>query len=225
MNRLLEEWLAVLFPQRNICHGCNAPLVADEGLLCDHCQQELNACTFKLGRAETVIDAEIDCAASAFHYEGAAARLVKTLKFRADQSAAAPLAEGMAQTYASLPTLRTAEFCVAVPVHYKRLRRRGYNQAEVLAAAFSELTGVPAMPDVLVRVHHKRSQVGQGRTARMGNVARAFAVSTAGRAMVRGHRVLLIDDVLTTGATAIECAGALHKAGAESVVLLTACRV
>jgi len=225
MNRLLEEWLALLFPQRNICHGCGTPLVQEEGLLCVLCQQKLNDYAFTHGRAETVIDAEIDCAASAFRYQGTAAQLVKTLKFRADQSAAAPLAEGMAQTYANLSELHTVEFCVAVPVHYKRLRRRGYNQAEVLTTAFSELVGVPVAPEALVRLHHKRSQVGQGRTARMGNVAGAFAVSTAGRAMVRGHRVLLIDDVLTTGSTAIECAGALRKAGAESVSLLTACRV
>jgi len=224
MSRLLTGLLAVLFPQRNICHVCGAPLVAGEGMLCGHCQRELNGDAYTLGRAETVIDADIDCAASAFRYDGPAARLVKALKFGADQSAAVPLAEGMAQAYANLPTLRAAELCVAVPVHYKRLRRRGYNQSAVLADALCELTGVPVVQDALVRVHHKRSQVGHGRVARMGNVAGAFAVSTVGRKVLRGKRVLLIDDVLTTGSTAIECARVLHKAGVESVVLLTACR-
>lgn len=224
MRVRLDGLLAVLFPQRTVCHACGAPLVAGEGLLCERCAGSLCVCAFTAGRAETVIDAEIACAASAYRYEGTAAGLVKALKFGSDQSAAIPLAEGMAAVYAGLAPLRGAELCVAVPVHYKRMRRRGYNQSAVLVDAFSALTGVPVGVDALVRVHHKHSQIGRGREERRQNIAGAFAVSTAGRRMVRGRSVLLMDDVLTTGATATECAAALLEAGAQSVLLLTACR-
>lgn len=221
----LEGLLNVLFPQRNICHACGAPLTAGEGLLCETCQAGLNALAFAHGRAETVVDENIDLAASAFTYDGVAARLMKALKFSADHAAAQPLAQGMALVMAQLPAYFAADICVPVPVHYKRLRRRGYNQSQVLAEALSALTGIPVSKSALVRIHHKHSQVGQGREGRLANIRNAFAVSTAARLSVRGQRVLVVDDVLTTGATAMECARVLREAGAEAVLLLTACRV
>ena len=219
-----EKVLSVLFPQRMECHVCGAPLTSGEWLLCEACGRALREQRFAGERAQTVIDAELAFAASAFRYAAPADRLVKALKFGSDRAAAYPLAEGMAAAYACLPELREAEFCAAVPVHYRRLRVRGYNQAEVLAQAFSAATGLMFQPDVLLRVHHRKSQVGRGRQDRTHNIAGAFALSRAGQRDVRGRTVLLIDDVLTTGATAAECARALTAAGARRVLLLTACR-
>ena len=224
MMRWMEGLLSVLFPQRNLCHACGAPLVAGEGLLCESCERSLAACSLLPAHCETVMDPSIAFAASAYVYEGTAAALVKALKFGANQTASIPLADGLAAVYAMFPEFQTASFCVAVPVHYLRLRKRGYNQSEILADALSARVGLPVVTDVLLRVHHKRSQVGQGREARRLNIAGAFATSTHGRSMLRGHTVLLLDDVLTTGSTAIECAQALMKAGAARVLLLTACR-
>ena len=175
-------------------------------------------------RLETVVDVHIQAAVAPFWYEGAAAALVKALKYGGDRTAALPLAEGMATAYAATEALREAQVLVPVPVHYRRLRRRGYNQAEVLAAALCELVGARLSPDALVRLHHKRSQVGMGHAARRANIAGAFAVSTAGLRAVRGKTVLLVDDVLTTGSTAAECAKALTDGGAAAVLLMTACR-
>ncbi len=224
MRRWLNALLRTLFPQRTVCHACGAPLAAADGLLCPACEASLRACTVPPHQVETVVDVHIETAAAPFLYDGAAAALVKALKFGGDHTAALPLAEGMAAAYATVETLREAALCVPVPVHYLRLRRRGYNQAAVLAATFCELTGRKPPVDALVRVHHKHSQVGMGHTARRANIMGAFAVSTAGERMVRGRTVLLVDDVLTTGSTAAECARVLMAAGAEAVLLLTACR-
>ena len=224
MMRWLEGVLTALFPQRNLCHACGAPLIAEEGLLCGPCEKLLALGALTGGRCETVIDPGIAFAASAYRYSDTAATLVKALKFQSDRSAAIPLADGLAAVYVQYAELQAADFCVAVPVHYRRLRKRGYNQSEVLAAAFCERVGLPLETDALIRVHHKHSQVGQGREARRMNISGAFAASTRGRGVIRGRRVLLMDDVLTTGSTAIECAHALIRAGAEQVLLLTACR-
>ena len=224
MRGLWTMLLAALFPQRVACHACGAPLAPADGLLCEACHASMIACTFEPHQVETVVDASIAFAAAPFGYDGAPAALVKALKFKANHTAALPLAEGMAAAYAALPALRTAELCVPVPVHYRRYRQRGYNQAEVLAGALTEIVGIGAPVDVLVRVHHKHSQVGQGREARRRNITGAFAVSTAARRQLKGRTVLLVDDVLTTGSTAAECANALLKAGAAQVLLLTACR-
>jgi ComF family protein len=225
MRRWQRALLAALFPQRTACHACGAPLMKADGVLCPACAASLRAHTVPPARLETVVDVHIAVAAAPFVYDGAPAALVKALKFGGDHTAALPLAQGMAAAYAALAPLRDAVLCVPVPVHYRRLRRRGYNQAEVLAEAFCELAGLRPPVAALVRVHHKHSQVGMGHTARRMNIAGAFAVSTAGERVVRGRAVLLVDDVLTTGSTAAECAQVLAAAGAEVVMLLTACRV
>jgi ComF family protein len=220
----LQKLLAVLFPQRTVCHICGASLTSGEGMLCEDCAKALTKNAYSPKLAPVRLNERIAFAASAYPYGGAAATLAKALKFGSDITAALPLAERMAAVYAALPPLREAEVCVAVPMHKRRLRQRGYNQAEVLAEAFARMVGLPVETDVLLRVHHKRSQIGQGRVARRRNIAGAFAVNESNVNRIAGRRGLLIDDVLTTGATAEECAAALLSAGAQAVLLLTACR-
>jgi ComF family protein len=222
MSGVLNTALAMLFPQRTVCHACGAPLSGGEGFLCAPCRQALLACALLPVRLALPLRESVELAAAAFAYRSTAAALVKTLKFGADHTAALPLAEGMAGIFAEMRELRAAEVCVAVPTHARRLRRRGYNQADVLARAFSEMTGVPMLADALVRVHHRRSQIGQGREARRRNVAGAFAVNEGCAQRICGKRILLIDDVLTTGATVEECARTLVAAGAHSVAVLAA---
>lgn len=224
MNSLLAALLRALYPQRLQCHACGAPLTAAEGLLCGGCADALRALAYKGGRWETTVDETLPVAASAYPYTAPADTLVKALKFGSDRAAALPLAEGMAAVYAHMPALRGVDVCVAVPVHNRRLRTRGYNQAAVLAAAFAAVTGVPVLEGALIRVQQQRSQIGRGRQGRTRNVQEAFAVSSIGLQTLPGLRVLLVDDVLTTGATAAACAALLRAAGAEAVLLLTACR-
>ena len=223
VKELPQRLLAILFPQRNLCHACGATLVGGEGLLCETCARDLRQYAFTPARAGAVLDGGVE-AYSAFGYTGCASALVKALKFGADYTAALPLAEGMARVFTQTPTLLRADVCVPVPVHYRRLRRRGYNQAAVLSHAFSELTGVPVCESALVRVHHRHSQIGQGRAARFANLQGAFRPGTLAEQALVGAHVLLVDDVLTTGATSDACIQALLSAGVQGVTVLTACR-
>ena len=224
MRRLWTELMAMLFPQRAVCHACGGPLVGAEELLCASCQRSLADNAFLVGRAQTVLSEECLFAASAYRYEGAAAALVKALKFGSDKTAAWPLAEGMAGIFAQWAPMRELDCCVAVPVHPRRQRRRGYNQADVLARRFCEITQLAYVPQALVRVHHRHSQVGLNSAFRRKNIRGAFAMSASGLAALQGKRVLLMDDVLTTGVTADECARVLRLGGADEVIVLTACR-
>lgn len=224
MNSFMAALLRALYPQRLQCHACGAPLMAEDGLLCGACASALRSLAYVSGRWETTVDETLPVAASAYPYAVPADTLVKALKFGSDRAAALPLAEGMAAVFAHMPALRAVDVCVAVPVHNRRLRTRGYNQAAVLAAAFATVTGVPVLEGALLRVRQQRSQIGRGRQGRSRNVQDAFAASDIGLQTLPGLRVLLIDDVLTTGATAAACAGLLRDAGAEAVLLLTACR-
>jgi predicted amidophosphoribosyltransferase len=112
-----------------------------------------------------------------------------------------------------------------VPLHRWRLVRRRYNQAAILANAIGGARGKLVIPDLLVRRRATPSQGHLGRSQRQRNVAGAFALHPRRAQAVAGARILLIDDVLTTGATAESCARTLRKAGAIAVDLLVLARV
>lgn len=222
MNAFARHALPFLFPQRLCCHGCGCMLTAGEGTLCADCQAALDGNTFKRKEEEIQFKPEQLTAASAYCYDGMAAELARSLKYASDRAAALPLAQGMAARYARMPKLRTAELCVAVPSYPSQARRRGYAQAQVLCDAFAQITGLPQAPGALRRTRHAASQVGKNRDERKKQIVGAFATGDA--SAVRDKTVLLIDDVLTTGATICECARVLYAAGALRVLAITACR-
>jgi ComF family protein len=121
--------------------------------------------------------------------------------------------------------LEGADLLAPVPLHRWRLLRRRYNQAALLGAAVARCAGIAHGPDLLVRVRATPSQGGLGRLGRVRNVTGAFRVHPRHAASVRGKNVVVIDDVLTTGATASACARALQRSGASRVDVLTLARV
>jgi ComF family protein len=114
-----------------------------------------------------------------------------------------------------------ADLIVPVPLHPSRVRERGYNQSALLAQGVSRACAVPHAPNALRRIRYTEQQAHLSATARRANVHAAFV---ADGALVAGRRILLVDDVLTTGATLNECTGALVQAGARDVVALTLAR-
>jgi len=121
----------------------------------------------------------------------------------------------------SLPTDRTSVL-VPIPLAPKRLRQRGYNQAEALAAALSRRWGVPVSRDVLTRTRETATQTALTPETRLANVAGAFRVSNDQCSMIIDHSTLIIvDDVFTTGATLAEAARALEQAGARTIYGIT----
>jgi ComF family protein len=119
--------------------------------------------------------------------------------------------------------IKSANLIVPVPLHPMRERERGFNQASLLARALARLSGLPLDDHSVVRrLHTERHRAGMDAKARRKSVAEAFAVRDP--KLVAGQRVLLIDDVFTTGATVSACASALKDAGAEEVFVLTVAR-
>jgi ComF family protein len=118
--------------------------------------------------------------------------------------------------------LEEAEVLVPVPLHPRRRRERGFNQADLLAAAVGRRCRLPVAATALVRRKDTAPQAGLSAAGRRLNVAGAFGVRR--RARIAGRVVVLVDDVLTTGATALACARALNDAGAREVRLLAVAR-
>ncbi|MGZ3403522.1 MAG: ComF family protein, partial [Phenylobacterium sp.] len=121
--------------------------------------------------------------------------------------------------------IEEADVIAPVPLHPSRLLSRRYNQAAEIARSLSRLTGVPYLPDALVRRRATYTQGGKSGVGRKRNVAGAFEVPPRRAHRVAGKRVLLIDDVMTTGATAEGCARALKSAGAVRVDVAVVARV
>jgi len=126
--------------------------------------------------------------------------------------------------HAGRELLAEADALVPVPLHWQRLARR-FNQSAMLAGAISRETGLPVAAGALKRVKPTTQQFGLSRTERAANVQGAFRVPPDGKAAVTGRRLVLIDDVLTTGATVNGCARTLLRAGAAKVDVLVFARV
>jgi ComF family protein len=162
-------------------------------------------------------------ARAALRYDEHAKRILLPFKHADRPELAAALAPMMARAGAAL--LRRAELLVPVPLHRRRLFTRRYNQAALLARTLARLSGVPAAPDLLIRRRATASLGELGAEARSAAVQGAFAVRPGRADRLVGRRVLLVDDVMTSGATAGACTEVLLAAGAASVDVLVAARV
>jgi ComF family protein len=164
-----------------------------------------------------------DRARAAVRYDEVARKLVVAFKY-ADRTDFAPMM-GRWMARAGRELLADADALMPVPLHWRRLWARRFNQAAALAGAISEISGVPVLHDVLKRVRATPQQVGLSKTQRADNVQGAFRVPDGDKARVAGRRVILVDDVLTSGATVDTCARAVLRAGAAHVDVLVFARV
>lgn len=162
-------------------------------------------------------------ARAALVYDDASGRLISRLKYGDRLDAVPVLARWMVRAGHAL--LAEADVVAPVPLHGTRLFQRRFNQSAALAQEIARIAARPFVPDLLVRVRATRAQVGLSASARRRNVAGAFALKPGKGPLVAGSHVLLIDDVLTTGATVEACAKKLIAEGAASVDILTLARV
>jgi len=152
-------------------------------------------------------------------YEGPLRELIHLLKYYGMKSLAAPLAEHLSR---ALPLDESFDAVVPIPLHWRRRFQRGFNQAAALAKGVARRRRIP-MLNAVRRIRATRTQTGLTNAKRRENVSGAFRAGPD--RPLEGLRILLVDDVMTTGATASACAAALKRAGAKSVTLLTLARV
>lgn len=217
-----------------LCLACHAPL-ADHDSLCAACWREITflrpplcdrlgiPLPYDIGgtavSAAAIADPPVyDRARAVAAYDGAMRRLIHDLKFRDRHEPRRLLGRWLAEAGSGL--LRDADLLVPVPLNRFRLLARRFNQAAILAGEVSRLSGVAVAADALVRVRRTASQVGLSRQEREANVRGAFGIAPAHADRIGGRRVVLVDDVITTGATVSACARVLKQGGAARVDVL-----
>lgn len=202
-------WSALAFIEKPLCGGCGLPLACASGddVRCPSCLRAPPP----WGRAR-----------SALVYDDASRGLILGFKNGDRTEAAALFATWMARAGSEL--LADGALLVPVPLHWTRLFVRRYNQAALLAHAIGRSRGLAVAADLLVRRRRTRKLGKLGARARAATVADAIAVRAARAGPIRGRRIVLIDDVLTTGSTARACCAALTEAGAAGCDLLTLAR-
>jgi ComF family protein len=222
-----------------LCPGCLTPVASHAGL-CATCWPELRFLSAPLcpvhgtplppGGDDGMLSPQAIAhppgfarARAAVAYEGVAVRIVTSFKY-ADRNDFTPLmARLMCQAGAEL--IADATLVLPVPLHWRRLFARRFNQSAELARRICTIEDKAYAPDLLVRRKATRQQVGLQPAQRALNVAGAFAVLSESKAALAGQRVLLVDDVFTTGATVEAATRVLRRAGAEAVDVLTFARV
>lgn len=196
--------------QGPVCPRCGRPFESPEtlthspGHLCLSCRNELP---------------HFDQSVSVGQFEGALREAIHTFKYKPCRSLGKPLSRWMAKNIGFEPGI---DIVMPVPLHKRRLRQRGFNQALLLAHGISKRYGLTLSFDNLARTRHTKPQVELSGKDRIANVAGAFSLRRP--ELIADRSVVLIDDVFTTGATLNECSRALKDAGASRVMALTLAR-
>lgn len=209
-NLCANCWPTITFLSTPCCTTCGYPFEydGDQDLQCGNCVRTPPP----FYRARSVLK-----------YDAHSREMILGFK-HADQTDRGPAFA--AWMYRTAPELvDNCDFICPVPLHPYRLIKRRFNQSSLLANELSKLTGRPAIPDLLNRTRHTKSQGTLSATARHKNVQGAFRVTKRHSKLIENTRILLIDDVYTTGATVGACSHSLLTAGARQVDILTFCRV
>lgn len=223
-SKIFDEIIQTLYPDDIKCIVCGNEIFPNRYCICADCSIEsnVNYCIrcgrHKVGTGDYCSDCSefsvyFDEARSPANYEGEARKLVQRFKYGNAPYLAKPMSEYM------LDTLLLSDWdidCITfVPIHKKRRKQRGYNQAELLALSLAERVDIPCIP-LLEKTESTVNQARLNKAERMKNLHGTFAA--AGKPP---DHVLLVDDVMTTGSTASECSKVLKRAGAKVVYLLT----
>jgi ComF family protein len=234
----LQDALQVLYPPQ--CISCGAPVTSDFGL-CGACWRETpfvaglvcDRCGVPLPGSDTGETVHCDdCMTiarpwgqgrAALGYRDNGRRLVLALKHGDRMDLARPASSWMLK--AARPILQPETLVVPVPLHWLRLIRRRFNQAALLSRTIARSAGLDHCPDALIRHRSTGTQEGKTRDARFANLVGAFSVPQRREAVVEDRNILLVDDVMTSGATFAAATEALFVAGARSVNVVCLARV
>lgn len=229
MSRL-SPWSLPLWSLRSLffpdpCSGCGRALDRGMPCLCPACMASLphtGLATKRANSVERIFWGRVDILAAFAELHFTPASIVRNIlhniKYHDDRRAAIHMGRMMGRSMRHVPPFRDLQAIVPLPLHPARLKKRGYNQAELLAIGISEVTGIPLRTDLLHRVKETGTQTRRSRLDRWENMRSAFHSDSG---LLSDARLLLVDDVLTTGATLEAAAATLLENSSRTVCIAT----
>lgn len=215
MRTLLSSLIHLFFP--HVCDGCGIDLTPSEEILCLNCLENLPRTDFQhydINPVAKVFRGRVNIrhAMAAYYYRKSSLlqSLIYRFKYHNRQDIALQMGRQIGHMLLQSKWLHEITGIIAVPLSKHRERSRGYNQAALLAAGIAAVTRKPVLTNVLIRKNYVSSQTRKNRELRWENVAAAFALNNA--AGIRDQHILLVDDVITTGATTEACCLTLLQA-------------
>jgi ComF family protein len=217
-----HDFVDLIFPR--CCEACDRGLVGNEQIICTSCRISLPRVTTDSILTETLMDKfahipEVKGAASflLFSKKGKVQKLLHALKYKGRDEIGTELGFMFGQEIRNSLEFPDADLIISIPLHKKRIEKRGYNQSDKLAEGFSKATQIPWSGSVLERIRNTDSQTGKTKKERRENVRDVFVVKQT----PINKRIIILDDVLTTGATAEACVDALTSVGCETCYIFT----
>ncbi len=211
---MLKYILNLFFPP--VCCGCDTFLLPNENSICTHCRHEFPITNHHLNHENEAykkfygrIPVEHVSALAYFHKKGIVQQLIHNLKYRGQEEIGALLGAWYAEDLRTINNLTTVDLVIPVPLHPKKLRERGYNQTTLFGKTIAEKLHIPFEPNILYRRKYSKTQSKKDRISRAEGIDTIFNVVVAESNYNR--HFLLVDDVITTGATLEACAKALLK--------------
>lgn len=224
LRDLYSGLLHIIYP--NLCAGCDADLPAGYSCFCFVCRRRLQTTDMHLvneneftNRFWGRLPLRSGTAMYYFNRRSPIQYALHKLKYKNQPDIGQRIGRQLGLLLATSPLFESVEAIVPVPLHPKKERSRGYNQSAMLAAGISDTMHVPVLSGILIRQQFADSQTRKKRMERFHNVSEAFVLKKPER--VQGKHILLVDDVLTTGATLETCGNALLKAPGIQISMAT----
>ena len=222
---IINSIIGLLYP--SVCAACGSTLFDWETLVCTRCRNLLPKTGYELNEDNPLarlfygkVQLKAVTACFFFSKEGKVQHLIHELKYKNNPDAGIFLGQELGKTIREAPLFRGLDYLIPVPLHPKRERQRGYNQSMMIAQGISEVTGITIGKDILVRSINTATQTHKNKEERWQNVKDIFDLKHA--ELLEGKYVLLIDDVLTTGATLEACASKLSSIPGITISCATA---
>ena len=227
LKGLGQDLLDFIFPSH--CYLCSQYLSSPEKFYCNNCIQNLPAlakpfcpiCKIYITELPAIhfCQTNLEWVYSLWSYHKPVEILVHKIKYEGKTGLARNLGQILAEQIRANNSLNRVDLIVPVPLHHSRHRERGYNQAEIIAQTISPTLNLKMAPDLLIRKKNTKDQTRLTAVERIENVRDAFSVKD--EIEIEGMTIMLVDDVITTGATLDECARTLQSAGARKIYACT----
>lgn len=222
--KLLKDFFYLFYPP--LCSACEEQLVQNEKLICTLCRHDLPLTNFLSFTENTItqtfygrVDIEKGYSLLYFRKKGIPRKLIHELKYKGNEKIGEFFGNWLGEVIHEKNEFRDIDYIIPVPLHPKKLKERGYNQVTKFGKKVSELLQIPYLDTELVRVSSAKTQTFKARFERFSNIDTKFLVKN--HDFFNNKHVLLIDDVITTGATLEACAKELQKATNCKISILT----